>query len=252
MKIIRFFLYALITTTFTLTGCSETPVATVTYSGKTTPVSINDTNSPAMAKATITATLVTKEIRTLLESLSATCVSGAINQDINILDGSVTFTFSNCDLGTNQILNGQATVSGDLAGTASIAFTDFTIKNNAGTTTNTIENLVASCTGGIAGSCTLVSDFTGPGGLIYRATNFTAVKDVAADLTTITGRLYHPDYGYVDITTTTAISFGTCGTASIPDGGIIQFTSSNSATITYTCTDITTSITGGTTTTAIW
>ena len=252
MKLINYFFYALIASGMMLTGCTETPVASTTYSGTTTQAAVNDVNSTAFAKAAIEATLMTRESKTLLDSLSASCVSGTATQDVNILDSTLIFTFNNCDLGSNQVLTGQATVSGNLSGNASISFINFTVKDNAGTTTSSIENMTASCTGGNTGTCTLASDFTGTDGLIYRISSFTVVKDVAADLTTIAGRLYHPSHGYVDITTTSAIGFGTCTSATLPDGGIINFTGSNNATITYTCTDITTSITGGATTVVNW
>jgi len=187
----------------------------------------------------------------LLDSLSGLCISGSVAQDINVLDGSLIFTFNNCDLGSNKTLNGNAIVSGDLTGSSSVAFTNFTIKNNTGSITSSIENLTASCPAGTTGSCNVSSDFTGTDGLIYRVSNFTITADINGDFA-ISGRLYHPDYGYIDITTSTNISFGTCTSTSIPDTGIVQFTGTNSATVTYTCTNITTSITGGATTTATW
>ena len=252
MKLINYFFCGLLASHIILTGCSETPVASTNYSGSTSQAALDNINADAFARAAIDATLLVKESKTLLDSLSASCSTGSVTQDVNIIDSTLIFTFNNCDLGTNQIINGQATVSGNLSGNATISFINFTIKDNAGITLSTVENLSASCSGGNTGTCTLSSDFTGTRGLIYRISNFTAVKNIAGDLTSITGRLYHPDYGYVDITTTTDISFGTCASTTIPDGGIIQFTGSNNATITYTCTDITSSITGGATTTVNW
>lgn len=72
---------------------------------------------------------------------------------------------------------------------------------------------------------TMTANFRDIDGLVYRAQNYTVNFDDLDHVTSISGRLYDPLYGYIDIVTTTDLSYvGGCGSVygPIPDAGAIS------------------------------
>jgi len=74
-------------------------------------------------------------------------------------------------------------------------------------------------------------DFQDVDGLVYRVQNYRVDFDDLGRITSISGRLYDPLYGYVDIATTTPFSYlGTC-TNGAPDTGVMTLTGDGTITV---------------------
>jgi len=57
---------------------------------------------------------------------------------------------------------------------------------------------------------------------------------------TISGKFYHPDYGYVTVTTPMALVYSNCSGNYLPTGGSLQVTGANGVTATFTPQDCST------------
>jgi len=82
---------------------------------------------------------------------------------------------------------------------------------------------------------TMSVDFKDTDGLVYRVQNYTVNFDASGNVTSISGRLYDPLYGYVDIATTTTFSYtGLCYDAyyyPVPDMGVMTLTGDGTITL---------------------
>jgi len=176
------------------------------------------------------------------------CSSGSISldgvdQNTNINNSlNVTIRYNNCtliDIAPTTSVNGTARFQGFLNGNFTIVYSSFTI--NQGGVSDTI-NMTISCS---SGSCTASTDFTGSDARTYRVQNFEIYGSSSFGYY-VSGRVYDPDNGYIDISTTTGITFN-CPNG-VPGTGIITLTdhSANTATIHFdSCTQYTVSVVGG-------
>lgn len=81
-------------------------------------------------------------------------------------------------------------------------------------------------------SISMTADFRDTDGLVYRAENYTLTSDVYDNLTSISGRLYNPAYGYIDLTTTTPFGYGyycydPYTYELVPDTGVLRIDGAN-------------------------
>jgi hypothetical protein len=225
------------------------------YSGSTAQATLSSSNSSAFTKASADATsnelaggsipgalktsnklmmVQSKTVNSLLqEPVPGVCDSGSV--DVSGGQTSGTIRYNNC---TVSDINFTVTVSGTATYTTANNFNDFTIQYTNftvtiadfnSTHTETIENMTISCTSG-GMSCSITSDFTGSDGKVYRIADFNVTGTYPNYI--ISGRLYHPDHGYVDVSG--SVSYSTCGAVERPTSGSITFTGANgTATITF-------------------
>lgn len=81
---------------------------------------------------------------------------------------------------------------------------------------------------------TMTANFRDTDGLVYRAQNYTVNFDSLDRVTSISGRLYHPSHGYVDIATTTDLSYtGYCTSiyGPVPDTGVVTLSGNGTVTL---------------------
>lgn len=220
-----------------------------TYNGSTSQATLSSSNASTYTKATADATeneiqsedipgvlkssnkmmvVQGKTVNMLMqETVPGICDTGSV--DVSGSETSGTIRYSNC-----TVTNGFDTIS--VSGTAtyttsnnftnfSITYTNFTVTFN-GSVTETIENMTIACTNS-GSSCTISSDFTGSDGRVYRIADFT-VTGIYPNYT-ISGRIYHPDHGYVDIAG--SVTYSTCGDTERPTSGSISFTGANGTAI---------------------
>lgn len=71
------------------------------------------------------------------------------------------------------------------------------------------------------------SDFQGADGKVYRVENYRV--DINFDTVTISGKLYHPDHGYVTVSTHPNLGYEYCSTipAYLPTSGVLRVTGDN-------------------------
>jgi hypothetical protein len=239
-------------------GDSDGPHIT-TYTGNTSQATLSTDNASVFTKTTPEATsqkLASSEIpfasafagktsSKLMDMLGKSggsiqlapvdgiCTTGSV--DANGNQTSATMTFRNCTIDSFVELNTTVTLNGTITMNApnypvsySISITNFSVTFTDFNTTHTesIENMTVSCNNS---SCTITSDFTGSDGRVYRIANYT-VTGVYPNYT-ISGRIYHPTHGYVEISGN--VTYGTCDTVERPTSGSMTITGSNgTATIT--------------------
>jgi hypothetical protein len=144
---------------------------------------------------------------------------------------SATFTFSGwCNDGVT--VSGTVTASGqvDLSGqtpelvTLDFSFTVLTVSEGDDTFSG---SGTISLDLGTTDSLTVDMDFQSSDGKVYRASNFvlTVLETGGDDSLTVEGRLYHPDHGYVDVTT--PVPFVVASGDSTPSSGQLVVTGSN-------------------------
>ncbi len=154
---------------------------------------------------------------------------------------SFSFEFTNCTddsvSGVTYVYSGTVSASytqGSGGFSFEIAFQNFTITIiDAYTHTGTV-NLTMACSGtdteGYSdATCTYHSDFTGFDGRVYRIRNVTVSGDGSGGYT-ITATVYHPDYGYVTVTTAAPVTFNCSG--GFPDSGTLVLSGSGGSTAT--------------------
>jgi hypothetical protein len=134
-------------------------------------------------------------------------VTGAIN---------ATFSFNGwCNDGVT--ISGSVTVSGqvDVSGptpvllTLNFSFTVLTVSD--GTDTFTGTGTLSLDLGAPPELLTVDMDFRDGSGTVYRVSNFvvTVTPTGSGEDVSLSGQFYHPDYGYVDLVTTTVFSVAT-------------------------------------------
>lgn len=80
--------------------------------------------------------------------------------------------------------------------------------------------------GDIVGAVTLTATFQTPDGKVYRIVDYTVNANITTHTVTISGRFYHPDHGYVDVTTPGPITYEYCGNIGsyLPTTGSLRVT----------------------------
>ena len=143
-----------------------------------------------------------------LSSFSAT--SGPVSftmSYINYCDGSV---------GAQYTINGQVLFNyldiGDPNSGFTIQYKGVTINDGSGPVT---INMTVDCSG--TTSCTIVSDYIGEDGSIYRVSDISFYGDATTGFNG-SATFFHPDHGSVSITASN-VTYGSCG--SFPDGGSV-------------------------------
>ncbi len=93
------------------------------------------------------------------------------------------------------------------------------VTDNATSVTRTINmSMACNYNNGTLASCTFSEAFTGINGVTYKIEN---VKVTGNGPYGLDARVFHPDYGYIDIRSTTDVTYG-CNNG-MPDGGVIKF-----------------------------
>jgi hypothetical protein len=159
-----------------------------------------------------------------------------------VADISVAQDGSACDsTRINGSMSFTVTYDGPVQNTPQMDSMTFTFTNLA--VTDLVSNLSQTLHGSFAMSMNTVtgeSSFTmtvnlqDTDGLVYRAENYTVTFDSLGRVTGISGRLYHPEHGYVDIATTTPLSYGlfcNVGGVDVPDTGVVTLSGDGSATM---------------------
>lgn len=256
-------------------GDSDSPRIT-TYSGSTSQATLTTDNASAFSKTTPEATsqkLASNEIpfanafagktsSKLMDTLGKSggsvqqapvdgvCTSGSVDATGN--EANATVTFRNCiivELDATVTLNGTITMNmTNYPDSFTMRMTNFTVTLTDFNTTHTesIENMTVSCNNS---NCTVTSDFTGSDGLVYRIADYN-VAGVYPNYT-ISGRIYHPAHGYVDLSGT--VTLDTCNGVERPKTGNITMTGANgNAIITFIDCDSFSINFNGTTTPASW
>lgn len=157
------------------------------------------------------------------------CSSGTVsidgideNTDVNS-NLNLTIRYGNCtisDLAPPVMVNGTASFQGQLNGTFTLTYSNFTVTSNGMTET---INMTITCS---QTSCSTSSDFTGSDGRSYRLENFDISGSEFSGYS-VSGRVYDPEYGYIDISTTTPITFN-CSNG-FPGTGVIEFSDGTNA-----------------------
>ena len=146
--------------------------------------------------------------------------TGAIN---------ATFSFNNwCNDGVT--ISGSVTVSGevDVSGPTPVlvsltfSFTVLTVSD--GTDTFTGTGTISMDFGTTPESLTVAMDFSDGSGAVYRVSNFvvTVTPTAGGENVSLSGRFYHPDYGYGDVVTITPFFVATDST--FPSSGELVVT----------------------------
>ena len=168
----------------------------------------------------------------------------------SMLNGTITIN----NLCYNDSYTGQITMNGSVvftqtASQISMQYSNFTVTYGGQTYT---FNMGLTCDTSFL-NCSYNSDFTGEGGLVYRVADYSISGDPSTGLY-FTGRFYHPTYGYVDITTNTAIIFGDCSGTQLPISGQVTITDgTNTVVITFNgCTSFSYTLNGGTAVVVNW
>ena len=247
-------------------GGGDSGPKVTTYAGNTAQATINDTKAATYTKATADAMLnklesgnipgvikpsnkmLTAQKQTtsliLQEPVAGICNTGSVDISGSQTDGTI--QYMNCVIiSTDTItLNGTATYTFTDINNLSINYRNFSIRFND-EAAEVLENMTVTITDG---TVTISSDFTGSDGLIYRIAEF---EVLGSNPYTITGRIYHPTNGYVDISGTVITS--TCGLVERATDGSLTITASNGyAAITFIDCDTFSVDINGTVTTANW
>lgn len=166
-----------------------------------------------------------------------------------------TITYNNFCVGTvsdGSTLNGQVSfdfsynASGEIK-TSRYEYSNVQVTDNATQNTDTL-NMVMNCvynydSGGNLSflDCDYHEDFVGTDGVTYRIDDAViSESNTTPGAFDITAAIYHPDHGYVDIMTTSPITYG-CASG-LPDGGTVEFTDgTNTVTVQFhgNCTEFT-------------
>ena len=165
------------------------------------------------------------------------CDSGAVTSTDNTPGESgeftLTYTFASCVLketGGSITVNGISTIHYDnfnnFPNTGfSITYSNFTVFDSVNNEETTL-NVAFSCSNfSDIFSCTFNSDFIGNDGVIHRVTNF----DIAGNRTSGfngSATFFHGTFGQVSLTIID-VTYGGCGI--FPDGGTVNFSSSDDA-----------------------
>ena len=155
---------------------------------------------------------------------------------------SFTITFNNIcydapnDGLSQMIMNGQIQYS-ETSNGITIRYINFTVTMDGRTET---LNFTMTCDFSSVNGCSYVSDYVGSDGKTYRMENFSVTGSDSTGYN-VSATFYHPDYGSVDITTTTPILFN-CAPNPQPGSGSLTFMGANgtSGSITFdSCTSYT-------------
>lgn len=166
---------------------------------------------------------------------------------------SGTFTFNNYDDCYGEVINGSTSLSGTL-NLSTLELEDFTYSFNSlsvtsGAETETVSGtIVITMTGAFSYQVTFNIVYRDGAGDTYKLEDYVVSFDESSSPTVITvsGRVFHPDYGYVTVTTTTPVQIytfndyphagvivltGATGTGGLPTTATVTFTGTNSYTI---------------------
>lgn len=155
-------------------------------------------------------------------------------------DFTGTFTYSGyCSMGT--ISNGTLTVSGNISGSTmslTITFSNYgmTTGGDSFTVTGTAAfNSLVSSTGYTLNLVYLDNTAS----KVYKLENFVISSTSGMGYVDISmsGRFYHPDHGYIDITTPTATPFRYMASDIYPSQGVLVLTGAGGATVKLTVID---------------
>lgn len=263
-------------------GCSssdgDSKPPAIEYTGKLTPATITQANSKTLSISSTEASsaynsadaissfktgsdgssdiksIVMKTVNTAAsyasEDASEACSSGSITvdgidpniQDLNTpLD--LTIIYSNCTLINSSPtikVDGRARFQGIIFGDFIMTFTNFTITE--GNQEPQTINMTLDCSGV---ECSITTDIKGADGRIYRVVNLTVSGSDFSGYE-ISGRVYDPNHGYIDITTNSLDRLFFECTNGRPSSGQIMFDDgTNSVTVTYnSCTQYTVDFNG--------
>ena len=166
-----------------------------------------------------------------ITDLSSLCdAGGTAIADTNDAETVGTIAFTNCRMsdgyGSVLVLNGVVDYTFN-SSADSMAMTFNITMTYAGETA--VMNMTLNCVNFTSASptCSVTSDFAGLDGRIYRVTDITVTGDAFSGFT-ISATVYDPDYGHVDMVTTTPITFD-CGTGVPGTGSVAVYGSSGTS-----------------------
>ncbi len=162
-------------------------------------------------------------------------ITVTVTSDGNPVTGSVTFnnynsgtySSSSCISAGDYTFNGTVGTTFNFSDTshvsllsATLTFSAFSVTASGGT-----EVLNGSYTlDYVANTLNMSLVYQLPDDKVYRMDNYEVTTDYAGNVITISGRLYHPDYGYVDIATPTAFSYDLACSYGEPNSGVMTLT----------------------------
>lgn len=130
------------------------------------------------------------------------------------LNGRMSVTFSYDDY---QLINGMTITLTDYS------VTDLTTGQNYafnGSMAMTMDNFTYES------SFSMTMNFRGTDGVVYRAENYTVQFDSYDNMISISGRLYDPEYGYVDLSTAPQFGYSGCYYG-YPSSGVLRIDGAN-------------------------
>jgi hypothetical protein len=141
---------------------------------------------------------------------SGYCSSGADGTQV-VLDGSVDFTMSGTDSRNFVFTMDSPYLSATVGGQAYLYAINYS----------------CTFTGGVAGTVTLTANYQAPDGKVYRVQDYRVSVDTSTQRISIQGLFYHPDFGYVMVTTPSDyITYQYCSNvlADLPASGTMRVT----------------------------
>jgi hypothetical protein len=244
----------------------ENDVTSPSYSGVTTPATIGESNAQTLSIATADGAnigdnkaqlgaLFDNVLSNLQSQKSGIAASGAVPghcggsatypdnvaQQQNPIIGTVSFDNFCLDGGESGqlIVNGQisfiAQVENNELISMAIELDDFMLSYNGNTMT--IDSTVAFTqnNGNYEVQFETSTDFTGSQGQTLRVENLVISGNRLSGVTIESGRIYHPDNGYVDISTTETLMFEGCDNGKPVSGTVLlEGSGDNTAELVFT------------------
>ena len=226
----------------------NTGITGPSYSGTTTQATIDENNAQALAIAATEGantgdnqaqlgTLFDNVFSNLQSQKSGIAASGLVSgqcggsatypdnvqQQQNPITGSISFNNFCLDGGESGqlIVNGEisfiAQVENNEPVSMAIELNNFVLSHNGNTVT--INSTVAFSQNGVLFETS--TDFTGSQGQTLRVENLVIRGNTVSGVTISSGRIYHPDNGYVDISTTATLIFEGCDNGKPVSGTVL-------------------------------
>jgi hypothetical protein len=158
---------------------------------------------------------------------SATMSGTNSGDDVNVnITGSITYSaYCESTPEGNATINGSITFT--LVGTAS-DFT-FTVSTSYLAITAGGQSVAYSLSytltaNSSTATATMTANYRASDGKVYRVENYQVVLSNGGQTVAISGRLYHPDYGYVTVSTPTPLQYSNCYGYYRPTSGVLRVT----------------------------
>lgn len=167
------------------------------------------------------------------QTMSGTCGGSATSSGINSgtesnvnITGSITFT-NYCEPTSegNAVIHG--TISFTLVGTMDnfvFTFSTSYLSIAVGGQSVAYSMNYTLTYNGLTATATMTANYRGTDNKTYRIENYQVVLNEADQTVDISGKLYHPDYGYVTVSTPSPLLYGNCFGDYRPTSGALRVT----------------------------